>query len=78
MHKAKHVNMRIAVIISLLTRVHHHTQIGSHSLYKLPGGKAFNLDVYIHVFLISALVGGRCSVSHPVRFTPGERATGTH
>jgi hypothetical protein len=29
-------------------------------------------------FLISALDGGECSASHPGRFTPGERAPGTH
>jgi hypothetical protein len=29
-------------------------------------------------FLISALIGGEWSASHPGRFTPGERAPGTH
>jgi hypothetical protein len=29
-------------------------------------------------FLTSALVGGEYSASCPVRFTPGDRATGTH
>jgi hypothetical protein len=32
----------------------------------------------IHTFLISALDGGDWSASHPGRFTPGERAPGTH
>jgi hypothetical protein len=31
------------------------------------------LDVYIHVFLTSALAGGDWSASRPGRFTPGER-----
>jgi hypothetical protein len=30
------------------------------------------------VFLTSALVGGEWSASRPSRFTPGERAPGTH
>jgi hypothetical protein len=41
--------------------------------------KAFmGVDVYIHIFLTSALVGGELSVSRPGRFTPGERAPGVH
>jgi hypothetical protein len=36
------------------------------------------VDVYIHIFLTSALAGGEWSVSRPGRFTPGERAPGTH
>jgi hypothetical protein len=36
------------------------------------------MDVYIHIFLTSALAGGELSVSRPSRFTPGERAPGTH
>jgi hypothetical protein len=32
----------------------------------------------IYVFLTSAFVGGEWSASRPVRFTPGERAPGTH
>jgi hypothetical protein len=32
------------------------------------------VDVYIHVFLTSALVKGDWSDSLPCRFTPGERA----
>jgi hypothetical protein len=36
------------------------------------------VDVYIHVFLTSALVGGEWSASRPGRFTPGERAPGAH
>jgi hypothetical protein len=36
------------------------------------------VGVYIHVFLTSALVGGEWSASRPGRFTPGERAPGTH
>jgi hypothetical protein len=29
------------------------------------------VDVKIHIFLTSALVGGELSASRPVRFTPG-------
>jgi hypothetical protein len=36
------------------------------------------VDVNIHVFLTSAVVGGEWSASHPGRFIPGERAPGTH
>jgi hypothetical protein len=36
------------------------------------------VDVWIHIFLTSALAGGEWSVSRPGRFTPGERAPGTH
>jgi hypothetical protein len=36
------------------------------------------VDVQTHVFLTSALVGGEWSASRPGRFTPGERAPGTH
>jgi hypothetical protein len=32
----------------------------------------------VDVFLTSALVGGEWSTSRPGRFTPGERAPGTH
>jgi hypothetical protein len=35
------------------------------------------MDVWIHVFLTLALVGGEWSASRPGRFTPGERAPGT-
>jgi hypothetical protein len=35
-------------------------------------------DVYSHIFLTSALAGGEWSASRPDRFTPGERAPGTH
>jgi hypothetical protein len=30
------------------------------------------VDVEIHIFLTSALIGGEWSVSHPGRFTPGK------
>jgi hypothetical protein len=40
--------------------------------------KAYEVDVQIHIFLTSALVGGEWSTSRPGRFTPGERAPGTH
>jgi hypothetical protein len=41
--------------------------------------KAFGgVDVEIHIFLTSALVGGEWSASRPGRFTRGERAPGTH
>jgi hypothetical protein len=36
------------------------------------------LAIQIHVFLILALVRGEWSASRPGRFTPGERAPGTH
>jgi hypothetical protein len=32
------------------------------------------VDVYTHVFLTSAPVGGERSASHPGHFTPGEKA----
>jgi hypothetical protein len=38
----------------------------------------WGVDVYIHMFLSSALVGGKRSASRPGRLTPGERAPGTH
>jgi hypothetical protein len=36
------------------------------------------VDVQIHIFLTSALAGGEWSASRPYRFTPAERAPGTH
>jgi hypothetical protein len=36
------------------------------------------VDVWIHIFFTLALVGGEWSNSRPGRFTPGERAPGTH
>jgi hypothetical protein len=36
------------------------------------------MDVYIHIFLTSALVGGEWSASHHGCFTPREMAPGTH
>jgi hypothetical protein len=36
------------------------------------------VDVYIHIFLTLALVGGKWSASCPGRFTSVERAYGTH
>jgi hypothetical protein len=36
------------------------------------------LDVQIHIFLTSAIVGGKWSASRPGIFTPGERTPGTH
>jgi hypothetical protein len=36
------------------------------------------VDVSTHFFLTSAIVGGEWSASNPGRFTPGERAPGTH
>jgi hypothetical protein len=38
----------------------------------------WGVAVYIHVFLTSALVAGEWSPPRPCRFTPGERAPGTH
>jgi hypothetical protein len=36
------------------------------------------VDVYIHIFLTSALVGGKWPASRPGCFTPRERAPVTH
>jgi hypothetical protein len=36
------------------------------------------VDVYIHIFLTSALVGCKWSASHPYRITLGEKVPGTH
>jgi hypothetical protein len=36
------------------------------------------VDVQIHIFLTSALVGGERSASRPGRFTPREKASVTH
>jgi hypothetical protein len=36
------------------------------------------VDVQRHIFLTSALVGGKRLASRPCRFTPRERAPGTH
>jgi hypothetical protein len=36
------------------------------------------VDVWIQIFLTSVLVGGKWSASRPCRFTPGEKALGTH
>jgi hypothetical protein len=36
------------------------------------------VDVKTHVFLTAALVGDEWSALRPCRFTPGERAPGTH
>jgi hypothetical protein len=36
------------------------------------------VDVYIHIFLTSALAEGEWSASHPGRFTLGERAPCPH
>jgi hypothetical protein len=36
------------------------------------------VDVQVHIFLTSVLVGGEWSASRPGRFTPGEIAPGTH
>jgi hypothetical protein len=38
----------------------------------------WGVDVYIHIFLISALAGGEWSASPPGRFTPRESDPGTH
>jgi hypothetical protein len=35
------------------------------------------VDLWIHIFLTSALVGGEWSTSRPGRITPGERAPST-
>jgi hypothetical protein len=35
------------------------------------------VDVYIHIFLTSALAGDECSASRPGRFTTGETAPST-
>jgi hypothetical protein len=36
------------------------------------------MDVLIHIFLTSTLAGGEWSASSYGRFTPGEKAPGTH
>jgi hypothetical protein len=36
------------------------------------------VDVWSHIFLTSALVGGKWSTSRPSRFIPAKRALGTH
>jgi hypothetical protein len=36
------------------------------------------VDLYIHIFLTSSLVGGEWSASRPGCIIPGERAPGTH
>jgi hypothetical protein len=36
------------------------------------------VDVWIHIFLTSALVGGEWSASRPCRFTPLRKAPGSH
>jgi hypothetical protein len=36
------------------------------------------VDAWTHIFLTSPLAGGEWSASRPCRFTPGERASGTH
>jgi hypothetical protein len=36
------------------------------------------VDVYVHTVLTFALVGGEWSASRPGRFTPEEKAPGTH
>jgi hypothetical protein len=36
------------------------------------------VEARIYAFFASTLDGGECSVSRPVRFTPRERASGTH
>jgi hypothetical protein len=38
----------------------------------------WGVEVYLHVFLISALDEGEWLASRPGRFTPRERAAGTH
>jgi hypothetical protein len=38
----------------------------------------WGMDIWIHVFLTSALVSGEWSASRLGRFTPRERAPGTH
>jgi hypothetical protein len=35
------------------------------------------VDVWINIFLTSALIGGEWSASHPCHFTHGERASST-
>jgi hypothetical protein len=56
----------------LLTTLHYTTP-GASNL-KTYGG----VDMQIHVFFTSALIGGEWSASRPGRFIPRERAPGTH
>jgi hypothetical protein len=51
-----------------------YTNLVKHYVIKTYGG----VDVWIHVFSTSTLVGGEWSASCPGRFTPRERAPGTH
>jgi hypothetical protein len=37
-----------------------------------------DVDVWIHILLTSALVGGQWPASRPCRFIPGERTPGIH
>jgi hypothetical protein len=49
------------------------------SLFKHHAMKAYGgVNVQIHIFLTSALAGGEWSASRPGRFTPGQKAPGTH
>jgi hypothetical protein len=45
-----------------------------HNAMKTCGG----VDIHVYEFLTSAIVGGEWSASRPCRFTPMERAPGTH
>jgi hypothetical protein len=38
----------------------------------------WGVEVYLHAFFILTLDGGECSASQRGRFTPRERASGTH
>jgi hypothetical protein len=49
-------------------------QLIKHYAMKAYGG----VDVYIHIFLTSALVGGEWSASRPGRFTTEKKLLGTH
>jgi hypothetical protein len=46
----------------------------TYQIIKTYGG----VEIQLHVFLTSAIDGGDWSVSSPGRFTPEERAPGTH
>jgi hypothetical protein len=56
-----------------------HHAINKYSILKYHAMKTRGgVEIQLHEFLISALDGGEWSASHPGRFTPGERAPGTH
>jgi hypothetical protein len=60
------VQVKVKVKLSLCLTMHHEMKT------------YWGVEVYLHAFLTSALDGGEWSASRPGRFTPKERAPGTH